>query len=100
MYSVLLVEDEEIIRKGIRNSVPWESCDTYDAGEAANGRDGIKEIERLNPDIVVTDINMPVLDGLKMIAETKCQYNYVAILLTGFSEFQYAMDAIKNGVSD
>ena len=100
MYSVLLVEDEEIIRKGIRNSVPWESCDTYVAGEAGNGSDGIKEIERLNPDIVVTDINMPVLDGLKMIAETKCQYNYVAIILTGYSEFQYAMDAIKNGVSD
>ncbi len=99
MYSVLLVEDEDIIRKGIRNSVPWESYGSYVIGEASNGMEGKKLIEELKPDIVITDINMPVWDGLQMIANTKSVYDYVAIILTGYSEFEYAKEAIRNGVS-
>lgn len=99
MYSVLLVEDEDIIRKGIRNSVPWESCESYVVGEASNGIEGSKLIEELKPDIVITDINMPVMDGLQMIANTKSVFDYVAIILTGYSDFEYAMEAIRNGVS-
>lgn len=100
MHRVLLVEDEEIIRKGIRHSVPWESCGCCVVGEAQNGEEGRERIEELKPDIVVTDINMPVMDGLKMIAETKCSYDYVAIILTGYSDFEYAKEAIRNGVSN
>lgn len=100
MYSVLLVEDEEIIRKGIKHSVPWESFGCYVVGEAQNGEEGILMIEELKPDIVVTDINMPVVDGLRMIAETKCGYDYVAVILTGYSDFEYAKEAIRNGVSN
>ena len=100
MYSVLLIEDEEIIRKGIRHSIPWEECGTYVIGEAGNGQDGKQLIEELKPDIVVTDLNMPVMDGLKMIAETKYAYDYVAIILTGYSDFEYAREAIKHGVSN
>ncbi len=99
MYSVLLVEDEDIIRKGIRNSVPWESYGSYVVGEAPNGMEGKKLIEELKPDIVITDINMPIWDGLQMIANTKNVYDYVAIILTGYSEFEYAKEAIRNGVS-
>lgn len=99
MYSVLLVEDEDIIRKGIRASVPWESCESYVVGEASNGIEGKKLIEELKPDIVITDINMPVMDGLQMIANTKSVFDYVAIILTGYSDFDYAMEAIRNGVS-
>lgn len=100
MYRVLLVEDEEIIRKGIRHSVPWEDCGCCVAGEAQNGEEGIEQIEELRPDIVVTDINMPVMDGLTMIAETKNSYDYVAIILTGYADFDYAKEAIRNGVSN
>ena len=99
MYRVLLVEDEEIIRKGILHSVPWEECGTFVVGEAGNGEEGVQKIEELQPDIVITDINMPMMDGLKMIAETKDKYSYVAIILTGYSDFEYAMEAIRNGVS-
>ncbi|MDF2888324.1 MAG: Response regulator containing CheY-like receiver domain and AraC-type DNA-binding domain [Lacrimispora sp.] len=99
MYSVLLVEDEDIIRKGIRSSVPWESCESYVIGEASNGIEGKMLIEELKPDIVITDINMPVMDGLQMIANTKNIFDYVAIILTGYSDFEYAMEAIRNGVS-
>ncbi|WP_312641160.1 helix-turn-helix domain-containing protein [Hydrogenoanaerobacterium sp.] len=100
MYTAIIVEDEDIIRSGIRHSVPWEQSMVTIVGEARNGEEGIALIEELNPDIVVTDINMPIVDGLKMIAQTKYRYDYVAIILTGYSDFQYAREAIKNGVSD
>ncbi|MBW7572405.1 response regulator transcription factor [Caproiciproducens faecalis] len=100
MFSVILVEDEDIIRKGIRYALPWEDHGCTVVGEARNGVDGKQLIQALNPDIVITDINMPVMDGLQMIAETKYQYDYVAILLTGYSDFEYAKEAIRNGVSD
>ena len=56
-------------------------------------------MKSLKPDIVITDINMPVMDGLQMIANTKTVFDYVAIILTGYSDFEYAMEAIRNGVS-
>ena len=99
MYSVILVEDEDIIRRGIRNSVPWEEFNCSVVGEARNGEEGGALIAERNPDIVITDINMPVEDGLQMIARTKDTYDYVAIILTGYSDFEYAREAIRNGVS-
>lgn len=99
MYSVILVEDEDIIRRGIKNSVPWEEFNCSVVGEARNGEEGGALIAERNPDIVITDINMPVEDGLQMIARTKCAYDYVAIILTGYSDFGYAREAIRNGVS-
>lgn len=98
MYRVLLVEDEDIIRKGIRNSVDWETYGCIVVAEAENGEKGKQLIKQLKPDIVITDINMPVMDGLTMIAETKCEIDYVAIILTGYSDFEYAKQAIHYGV--
>lgn len=100
MYSVLLVEDEDIIRKGIRYAVPWEEHGYTVVGEARNGVEGKELICTLNPNIVITDIEMPVMNGLEMIAETKYDHDYVAILLTGYSDFEYAKEAIRIGVSD
>ncbi|GFI11278.1 MAG: response regulator [Lachnospiraceae bacterium] len=99
MYRVLLVEDEEIIRKGIKNSIPWEEFGCSVIGEAGNGEEGVKLIEELRPDIVITDINMPLMDGLTMLSRTKFRYDYAAVILTGYSEFEYAREAIRNGVS-
>lgn len=98
MYRVLLVEDEEIIRKGIRYSVPWEECGCSVVGEAENGAAGEEKIAELQPDIVITDITMPVKNGLEMIADTREKFNYIAIILTGYSEFEYAQQAIRNAV--
>lgn len=99
MYKVLLVEDEEIIRHGIRQSVPWNEFGCRIVGEAGDGEEGVRMIEKLKPDIVITDINMPVMDGLAMLAATKLKYDYAAVILTGYSEFGYAKEAIRNGVS-
>lgn len=99
MYTVLLVEDEDIIRKGIRNSVPWETFGCCVAGEARNGEEGAALIEKLSPDIVITDINMPVVDGLQMLSQTKEEFDYVAIILTGYPDFEYAREAIRCGVA-
>ena len=97
MYRVLLVEDEEIIRKGIRYSVPWEEYGCSVVAEAENGAVGEEKIAELRPDIVITDITMPVKSGLEMIADTREEYKYIAIILTGYSEFEYAQQAIRNG---
>ena len=59
-----------------------------------------EKIAELRPDIVITDITMPVKSGLEMIADTREEYKYIAIILTGYSEFEYAQQAIRNGVSD
>lgn len=99
MYRILLVEDEEIIRKGIRYSVPWEEYGCTVAAEAENGAMGEEKIAELQPDIVITDITMPMKSGLEMIADTRDQYKYIAIILTGYSEFEYAQQAIHNGVA-
>ena len=99
MYKVLLVEDEEIIRNGIRHSIPWAEFGCRVAGEAGDGEEGMRMIEELKPDIVITDINMPVMDGLAMLSATKLKYDYAAVILTGYSDFEYAREAIRNGVS-
>lgn len=99
MYNVLLVEDEEIIRKGIILSIPWEEFHCHVIGEAENGEEGRRLIESLKPDIVITDIDMPIKDGLTMLAETKFEHDYAAIILTGYSDFEYAREAIRLGIS-
>lgn len=99
MYKVIVAEDEDIIRKGLVYSVPWAEMDCSVVGEARNGVEGVELIKRLEPDIVMADINMPVLDGLGMIRETYENYNYSAIILSGYSNFEYARTAIRYGVT-
>lgn len=99
MYGVLVAEDERIIRKGIIFSINWDKLGIKLLGEAENGEEGVKLIEKLKPDIVITDINMPVVDGLEMIKRTKDLAPYSAIIITGYSDFNYAKDAINYGVT-
>ncbi|NBH80658.1 DNA-binding response regulator [Clostridiaceae bacterium] len=101
MYKVLLVDDEEIILEGTRQSVPWETFGMELVGTAENGREAVRQAKRLDVDIVITDIRMPRMDGVELIRALReqrpmCRF----IILTGFGEFEYARVALQMGVYD
>lgn len=98
MYKVIIVEDENIIRKGLMYSIPWNSLECSVVGEACNGVEGVMLIKEKNPDIVIMDINMPIKNGLEMLEETYEHSNYSVIILSGYSDFEYAQKAIHYGV--
>ncbi len=100
MYRVLIAEDEDIIRKGLMYSINWAEMDCTIVGEARNGIEGVELIEKMKPDILIVDINMPVMDGIEMIRRTCEEYSYSAIILSGYSNFEYAKRAIHYGVTD
>jgi two-component system response regulator YesN len=100
MLKVLIVEDEDIIRKGLIYTIDWLKAGCVVVGEAIDGVDGLAKIKELNPDIVITDIRMPFKDGIQMLRESIDDYNYEAIIISGYSEFEYAKNAISLGVKE
>ena len=101
MLKVVVIEDEELVRRGIVMAVDWASVDCEVVGEASNGEAGLEEIRRLRPDIVVTDIRMPRMDGLEMLRRLREEGCGVSvILLTAYSDFSYAQTALKLGAVD
>ncbi|HMM22415.1 MAG TPA: response regulator [Selenomonadales bacterium] len=100
MYKVLVVEDEDIIRKGLIYMVDWLRVNCVVAGEAADGVEGLKKIREIRPDIVIIDVKMPFMDGLKMLEESIGQYGYEAIIISGYGEFEYAKKAITLNVTE
>ena len=99
MYKVMIAEDEDIIRKGLVYSIPWVDMGCSVISEVRNGIEGIEKIKENQPDIVIVDINMPVMDGLEMVQQTYEAYGYVAIILSGYSDFKYAQQAIRYGIT-
>ncbi|MEG2187286.1 MAG: response regulator, partial [Clostridia bacterium] len=100
MYKVLLVEDEDLIRKGLRYAIDWQSVDCVVVGEAENGEEGLSLIKKLQPDIVVTDVKMPGLDGLEMLRAGASLADCKAIIISGYDEFAYAQKAVSLGVTE
>lgn len=100
MYKLIIVEDEEIIRKGLVHTIDWLSMGFIVVGEAENGEDGLKLIEELKPDLVITDIKMLFMNGLQMLSLAENKRYFESIILTSYSEFDYAKKAISIGVSD
>lgn len=94
MFKVLVVEDEAIIRKGLLFSFPFRDYQSTVIAEAENGQEGLEKIRSLRPDIVITDITMPILSGLDMIEASK-ELPYEAIILSGYNEFEYAKTAMN-----
>lgn len=97
MFTILLVEDEELIRKELVLTIPWDSVDCRIIGEAKDGITGERLIRELAPDIVLTDIRLPGQSGLEMLKKTAPQS---AIIFTGHSDFEFAQKAIRLGVYD
>lgn len=101
MLKVLVVDDEALVRRGIVLGVDWASMGCVIVGEAANGKDGIAAVERYNPSLIITDVRMPVMDGIEMMNELRrrgCRAH--AILLTAYSDFAYARAALQFGADD
>ena len=98
---VFLVDDEIVIREGIRESFPWEDTPYSLVGEAPDGEMALPIIRDTNPDIVITDIKMPFMDGLELCRELKSQMPWIGIIvLSGYDEFEYARQCIKLGVRE
>ena len=99
MIRVVVVEDEWVLRAGLIHSIDWASLDCVIAGEAGNGKEGLELILQERPDIVIADIRMPLMDGLEMISAASQEYRFWSILLTSYSEFEYARQAVSLRVS-
>jgi len=101
MYKLLVADDDAVIRQGIVRSFDWESLNCTIVGEADNGATALELIETLSPDIVICDIQMPVLDGVHIARKIReMQYDMKIIFVTGYEEFEYAREAVKNWVFD
>jgi two-component system response regulator YesN len=101
MLKVFLVEDEIVVREGIRNSVPWEKTAYTLAGEAPDGEMALPVIQDIKPDIIITDIRMPFMDGLALSRIVRKTLPWIKIIiLSGHDEFEYAREAISIGVED
>ena len=101
MMRVLVVEDEEMIRKGIVLATDWQSLGCVVVGEAANGEEGIAQAEKSRPSLIITDLKMPKMDGLEMIAKLReAGCDAYIIILTAYDSFTYAQTALRLGAVD
>ena len=100
MYRVVIIDDEPIIVEGISKVVPWADYGCEVTATACSGLEGLEIIRKLRPDIIFTDISMPGMDGLSMIAALRVEFPEMMIaILTGYRDFDYAQKAIRLGVN-
>lgn len=101
LYRIMLVDDEEEVRKAMIRKMDWEQLGFTVAGDAENGEDALEKLELLEPDVVMTDIRMPYMDGLTLVARIREKYPFIKILIfSGYDDFEYAKQAIKYRVTE
>jgi len=101
MITLLIVDDEEIIREGLKEYIPWQEAGIKIVGTAEDGLDALEKIKSLKPDIVMADIRMPRMDGLQLAQRIKIfAPDIKVIFLTGYDDFSYAQQAITIGADD
>ena len=101
MLKVLVVEDEELIRKGIVLAVDWAALGCVVVGEASNGEEALSAAERLSPSLIITDLKMPRMDGIEMLRRLRERGNMAyVIILTAYDSFTYAQSALRLGAVD
>lgn len=99
MYKLLIVDDEEIEREGMADFIPWPEYNIELIGTAVNGVEGLEKIQVHKPDIVLTDIKMPVMDGIELITRTKESFPDIEfIVLSGYGEYEFTSQAMAAGV--
>ncbi|SFC53853.1 response regulator [Butyrivibrio sp. YAB3001] len=101
METVLIVDDEENIREGIKLIIDWEELGFEIIGDASNGEEALSAAEKMNPSLIVIDMQMPKVHGIDVIKQLRNRgYNGYFIILSGFSNFYYAKEAIVNNVAN
>jgi two-component system response regulator YesN len=101
MLKVFLVEDEVVVREGMKNNIHWEKEGFIFVGEASDGELAYPLIQKTRPDILITDIKMPFMDGLELSRLVKQEMPDVKIIvLSGYDEFEYAKEGISIGITD
>ncbi len=101
MYKLIIVDDEEEVRHGIINNIDWRSYGFEIINEAENGQEALDIIEENIPDVLITDICMPLMNGLELTALINENFPTIKIVvITGFDDFSFAQKAIKYGVTD
>ena len=97
----LIVDDEMLIRQGIKHYINWEEEGFQIIGEASNGQEALELIELMNPHIILTDIVMPIMGGEELTRIVKTKYPHIEIIiLSSFGEFEYVRSTFQSGVVD
>lgn len=98
---VLLVDDEIMIREGFKRLFDWEAHDCEVVGEAADGMEALNQIDALRPDIVIMDINIPIMSGLKVIQLSRIKHPETAfVIVSGYDDFSYCREALRLKITD
>ena len=101
MYSILIIDDEPIVKIALRSILPWEEHGFSICGTASNGLEALPLIEQHHPDVIITDLKMPKMDGLEMVSRLREAGNSVfVIILTAYDSFAYAQSALRLGAVD
>lgn len=99
--TILIVDDEAEIRSGLRTIIPWEDYSATVIGTAVNGVEALDKIRYYEPDIVITDIQMPGMNGLELVRRAREeQFDCSFVILSGYDDFEYARTAIRYGIED
>lgn len=98
---VLLVDDEIVIREGFKKLFDWAAHDCEVVGEAADGMEALMQIDTLLPDVVIMDINIPVMNGLKVVQMSKMKHPDMAfVIVSGYDDFSYCREALRLQITD
>lgn len=101
MLTMLLIDDEYLVRKGIRETIDWSEYGIEIIGEASDGEDGLEMALKFTPDIILTDIRMPFMDGLEFMAKLReSGLNSSILVLSGHEDFSYVRTALQHGAAD
>jgi two-component system, response regulator YesN len=101
MKKILIADDEFLVRLGLKTTINWQEHGFVIVGEAKNGKEALELFEEFNPEILLTDIRMPIMDGLELIQAIKQRKKSLkSVILTHFDDFSYAQEAIKLGASE
>lgn len=101
LFKVMLIDDEDNERNLLRICIDWNELGMEIAGEASSAREALDSLEAINPDIIITDIRMPFMDGLEFSKIVVEKYPYIKVMvLTAYDEFEYAKEGIKVGIAD